>query len=83
MRERTPRSPSSASSQPLSAVARHYANTYFDAFWKRTPDGAPSRYTDADCWHPGVQAAVISTMTQLRQQGTYVDAAPILAFMQE
>ena len=81
--ERTPRSPSSASSQPLSAMARHYANMYFDAYWRRTPDGAPCRYTDADCWHPGVLAAVISTMTQLRQQGTSVDSAPILAFMQE
>ena len=81
--EHTPRSPSSASSQPLSAMARHYANTYFDAYWKRAPDGAPCRYTDAECWQPGVQAAVISTATQLRQKGTHVDAAPILAFMQE
>lgn len=56
---------------------------YFDVYWKRTLDGAPCRYTDTECWHPGVQAAVVSTMTQLRQQGTYVDAASILAFMQE
>jgi len=78
-----PRSPSSASSEPLSPVARHYANLYFDTYWKRAPDGAPCRYTDADCWHPGVQAAVVSTMAQVRAQGACIEAAPILAFMQE
>ncbi len=78
-----PCSPGSACSEPLSPVARHYANLHFDTYWKRAPDGAPCRYTDADCWHPGVQAAVVRTMAQIRAQGVCIEAAPILAFMQE
>lgn len=64
-------------------MARHHANIYFDYYWSRSSDGAPHRYTDTECWQPGVQAAVVSTITHLLSQGTSIEATPVLAFMQE
>lgn len=69
--------------EPLNSVTRQCANQFFDHFWFRTSDGAPVRYTDSNCWHPGVQAAVASTVGQLHAHGSIVDPGPILAFMQE
>ncbi len=79
-KEQAPREPSS---NPLSPETRCRANTNFNLYWSRHSDGAPFRYSDTNCWHPGVEAAVVSTVSQAQAEGSSVSAALILTFMRE
>ncbi|BDA51442.1 hypothetical protein COCOBI_18-3200 [Coccomyxa sp. Obi] len=68
----------------LDRAAQLVATRHFDIFWRRTPDGAPLRWSQREeCWRPGVRAAVVATVMELRASQHAATASQVLSYLQE